>query len=67
MGKVIQIEVPEWVDEESVRQFIKEYFGRGILSEEDFSRIKDMLEEIERSKVDEKVVEEIWHEGKVLH
>ncbi len=67
MGKVIQIEVPDWVDEKEIKQLIKEYFGKSILSEEDIREVEKLLKNLPKSKVDEKVVEEIYHEGKLLY
>lgn len=67
MGKVIQIEVPDWIDEKEIKQLIKECFGKGILSEEDIREVEKLLKNLPRSKVDEKVVEDIYHEGKLLY
>ena len=57
----------DWVDEKEIKQFIEEYFEKEIISEEDIKEVEKLLKEISKSKVDERFVEEIYHEGKLLH
>ena len=65
MGKVVSIEVPDWVDEEKVKELVKELI-RGIITEEDIKNIELMLKDLPKSSVDEKVVRKLYYEGKVL-
>ncbi|ADC66526.1 conserved hypothetical protein [Ferroglobus placidus DSM 10642] len=70
MGKIIQIEVPDWVDEDiliELRRAINEKLKNILL----YKRFEDLIEKIELSEGDLKAFEEtrkrVWAEIKEIY
>ena len=66
MGKIIQIEVPDWIDEEEVKKMINELI-RGRITDEDIKIIETMLKDLPKSKIDDKTLKELYYERRVLY
>ncbi len=70
MGKIIQIEVPEWVDEKDVKEVVKRYIelklSNGLTKEEYIDFVKIDVDEIVEYDLEEesKILEELRKKAK---